>query len=386
MSDDFAFDDFDEEPLAGEPPKKTAPSAPVRPPQRPATPVPPAAQKAVAPPPIVPAAKEEPGFDFEDDFAAADYSSKATDTKQKPLKAPGPRRSPRSLLLLLLLLLVAGAGYYFLVFLPAQEAPAPEPVAQKPMGKPVPPPPVAQSVPPKPAQTAAQSQAAPAAPPQPAATPVASAPKPAAPVTSPVAAGKPEATTAAPVPQPPPATAKPTPVPATPSKPAPVPAAQPVAKTPPTPALSGVFQLRCGPFAQRENLLAAEKKVRQMGYEPRVSTVKRPTAMVRLRVGNYPPQEAEARRAELATRYPGAFLVAREDQRVLYAGSFHNLDEARRLADRLYQDGIRTEEEAAKVNIPLKLVSFGDFADRAAAEQAAGQARTAGLEVEIAGR
>jgi hypothetical protein len=44
------------------------------------------------------------------------------------------------------------------------------------------------------------------------------------------------------------------------------------------------------------------------------------------------------------------------------------------------------EEEVVQVKVPLQQVTFGSFAERKAAEQAATRARAAGLEVTIQAR
>jgi hypothetical protein len=59
------------------------------------------------------------------------------------------------------------------------------------------------------------------------------------------------------------------------------------------------------------------------------------------------------------------------------------VDKARNFADRLYSQGLRVEEESARVEIPLYLLSVGGFADLESAREAAGQVRAAGLDAMV---
>jgi hypothetical protein len=260
---------------------------------------------------------------------------------------PGARRQ-LFLLLALLLVLVGAAAYFFLGEPPAPEAPLPATTVRQPIA--LPPPPVSseealvktEQMPPPPA--AVGEPAAPAA-------------EPALPVEVAAPAGQ-----AAPAP--PPATA------------APAPASD-------APAKAGAYSLQAGAFLVKSNLRAAEATVRRLGYEPRVKVVRRTLPMVRLRVGGFFAEEGEAKLKSLKTVAPDAFLIRQGDFVLVYAGSYQDLDRARRAADHLYQQGIRVEEEPTTAEVPLSLLSFGDFADRRAAEQAAVKAQAAGLEAVV---
>ncbi len=146
---------------------------------------------------------------------------------------------------------------------------------------------------------------------------------------------------------------------------------------------SGNYMLNAGAFLVKANLAEASDKVRQLGFEPRVSPVKKTVEMTRLRVGAYPPAEGKAKLAELRKATPDAFSLLRKGKMVLYAASYRSLDKARAHADRLFEKGIRVEEEPASVKIGFSDLSFGDFPDRAAAEKAAKTARAAGLDVKV---
>jgi hypothetical protein len=251
---------------------------------------------------------------------------------QQHLNDPAPARPAarrRLLLLTLLLVLVGAAAYFFLGGPPAPEAPLPAPPLRQPIA--LPPPPV----------------------------------------------GSEEALVKTEQMPPPPATVGAPEVPA--AEPAP-PAVTGAATASEAPAKAGAYSLQAGAFLLKSNLRAAEATVRRLGHEPRVRVVHRPLPMVRLRVGGFFAAEGEARLKSLKTVAPDAFLIRQGDFVLVYAGSYQDIDRARRAADLLYQQGIRVEEEPTTAEVSLSLLSFGDFADRRAAEQAARQAQAAGLE------
>lgn len=159
-----------------------------------------------------------------------------------------------------------------------------------------------------------------------------------------------------------------TPVPASSAVPAPV-------------VISGRYALQAGAYLFASGLKGAQQRIEQFGYEPRMVKAPKMVAMTRLRVGSYPKDIAQARLEEVRELAPDAFVLREEDQMVVYAGSFYNLDQARALADRLYAQGVRVEEETAHVELPVTMVQFGDFQDKAQADAVAGSARAAGLEV-----
>jgi hypothetical protein len=265
----------------------------------------------------------------------------------------------RPLLLVLLLVLALAGGYFYYVGQPESPAPAPppSPPAKKTVALPAPPP----------AAQPASKEPAPAAANAPAPAKVA-APVPAAPVPAAAAAKAPPAKTAA---APSAAAAKPQPAPA-PAK------AEGRAAVPGEP-----YFLHGGAFVLKGNLQAAEKTVRRLGYEPHLQQVRRATPMTRLRVGYFLPEQAEQRLREIRTLAPDAFTLRGGDGVFVYAGSFCDIDQARRFADRLYAQGVRVEEEPTEVVLPVSLLSFGSFPDRQSAEKAAEKARRAGLEATV---
>jgi hypothetical protein len=138
-----------------------------------------------------------------------------------------------------------------------------------------------------------------------------------------------------------------------------------------------------GAFLLKDNLRQAEATVRRLGFEPQVRTVRRTLPMTRLRVGGFFAEEGEARLKSLKALAPDAFLIRQGDYVLVYAGSYQNLDRARRAADLLYQQGIRVEEEPTTAEVSLSLLSIGGFADRSAADLAAVRARDAGFEAVV---
>lgn len=274
---------------------------------------------------------------------------------------PSARR--RTALLSVLLLVVAGAAaYVYLGGSPAPEAPQPAPPARKPIALP-PPPALEQATvkteniapaPPAvnlPQQTAMGSDA-------PEKTEVAAVSKPAPEKTAEPAVSAEAASRKV--------LAAPAPAPST-----------------PAPTKAAPYALQGGAFLLKDNLRAAEATVRRLGYEPQVTTLRRTMPMTRLRVGGFFVKEGEAKLASIKPLAPEAFLIRQDDFVLVYAGTYQDLDRARRAADRLYQQGIRVEEEPTTAEVALSLLTFGSFADRDAAEQAAVKARAAGLEAVV---
>lgn len=274
---------------------------------------------------------------------------------------PAARR--QTVLLLLLLLLAGAAAYVYLGGSPKPEVPQAAAPARKPIA--LPPPPASSEeetikteiVPPAPSAADATKETAVRS------EPSVKVDRPA--VSAPVAK-KGQESTATPAAASLPASAEPA---TTPEKAAPV--------------KGGGYFLQAGAFLLKDNLRAAEATVRRLGYESQVKTVRRTMPMTRLRVGGFFAEEGAAKLASLKPIAPDAFLVRQGDYVLVYAGSYQDLDRARRVADRLYQQGIRVEEEPTTAEVSLSLLSIGVFADRNAAEQAAVKIRAAGLEAQV---
>jgi cell division septation protein DedD len=162
--------------------------------------------------------------------------------------------------------------------------------------------------------------------------------------------------------------------------PSPPPAGQAGAPTKVASSKTGPYFLQAGAFLLKANLHEAEAQVRRLGYEPRVKSMRKAVPMTRLRVGAFFAEEGKAKLESLKAVAPNAFLIRQGEYVLVYAGSYQDLDRARRAADHLYQQGVRVDEEPVEAEVSLSLLSFGGFADRKAAEQAAVRARAAGLE------
>jgi cell division septation protein DedD len=271
------------------------------------------------------------------------------------------KRSPgRMFLLLVLLLALAGAAaYFFLGSPPVPETPPPAPPVRQPIALP-PPPPVNTE------EATVKTESVPPAPP--------SVEAPAVSAVKPEVAVKAEKAVKATVP------AKAEETTARTEAPSPPPAGQVVAPAKVASPKAGPYFLQAGAFLLKANLREAEAQVRRLGYEPRVKSMRKTVPMTRLRVGAFFAEEGKAKLDSLKAVAPNAFLIRQGEYVLVYAGSYQDLDRARRAADHLYQQGIRVEEEPITAEVSLSLLSFGGFADRNAAEQAAVRARAAGLE------
>jgi cell division septation protein DedD len=314
---------------------------------------------------------DEIQFDFEEDdkLPFDDEGLSDEDFADEELAAAPARRglrqalSQRTLLLgLLLLLALGGGGYYYLNGTPVPPSPPPAaPVKTKVVVQPATPAPTAASVP------VAVKPVSP--------TPVAAAPTKAQPTAAatpaPAAAIKPAS--AAPV-------ATVAPVAAAPA------AKSEVAAPAALPAIHQPFTLSVGAFLNQKHQREIEKNIRHLGYTPKVQTTYSMVPMTRLRLGVYDPAAAQARSRELSAQCPDLFALKQGDKVALYAGSYQSLDLARSFADQLYLRGIHVDEETVSLRMPLKKISFGSFASRAAAEKAAKRAAAAGLMAEVVKR
>jgi cell division septation protein DedD len=300
---------------------------------------------------------EDEKLPFDDDDGFADDGFTDEDMEEEPPRN-GLRQllSQRSLLLILLLLLALGAGGYYYLNGPLEPAPQPAPPVK--------------------ARVTVQ---------------------PAAPSTVEVKPETPVAVAAAPAPAPQAAT------PAVPEKVAPAPAdtvakapePSPVAATPsavknevvPASPTRQPFTLSAGAFLGKENQQEVEKKIRRLGYTPKVQTTSGRVTMTRLLLGIYDdPAAAQARSRELSSLIPNLFSLQEGEKVALYAGSYQSVDQARQYAGKLYQQGILADEETVSVQMPLKKISFGSFATRTEAEKAAKRAMDIGLTAQVVKR
>jgi len=302
---------------------------------------------------------EEPG----DDQPTAGFEPSPVSTSYKRAES-GKSSGTRIILLVVLLLVVAGgAGYFYLGLSPEPAQPERPTPPQQPI-----------AVPPRPQPAPAPLKAGPPATKE---TPPEASP----PVTTQeVPASRPSAVETVPAP-PAPSDAKPVPAPVEGTAPV-VPVKQaPVAAAP---VQEGSFYLQAGTYLNAGRRQAAETKIRDLGYRPETETVKKPVAMTRLLNGLFPPAQGAARLAELRKIESGAFVLRREGQLAVFAGSFSNQENAHETAAKFRAAGFQISEEQTSVELPVTSIRFGPFADRAAAEKAAEKAHNLGLEVEIA--
>ncbi len=289
-------------------------------------------------------------FDDDEDFVDEDFVDEdfVNEPSRKGMRQPLSQRT--LLLVLLLLLALGGGGYYYLNRTSVPSSPEPSaPVTTRVQVQPESPVPVV--VTPVPVAVTPAQEAQPAT----------SVPEPAS-ATKAVAETTPAPDTAA----------------AVPSEPKRATASKPVSQP---------YTLAAGAFVSQKNQQDVERKIRRLGYTPQVRTVDTMVPMTRLLLGIYDdPAAAQARRQELSAQLPGLFTLQQGEKVALYAGSFQNLDQARRLADQLYLRGILADEETITLPMSLKKISFGSFSSRAEAEKAAKRAAAAGLTAQVAKR
>ena len=350
--------------------------------------------------------EEKIEFDFEEDdklpFDDEDYDdgySGDDGEDVEEIRMAKPRRGLSAstiILALLLLLAVGGGGYYYLnstpvpmikspvvvtnkVKVPATIVPQSSPVATAAV-KPASPNPVVAVAPAKSPQPAPNAKATAAVVQAPAPLAKATAPAPLVKATAPAPLVK--ATAAAPLAK------APTPAPLAKAT-APVAVVLPEAKSEVTspvasvPATPQPFTLSAGAFLSQKHLHDMEKKIRRLGYTPKIQTTYRMVPMTRLLIGIYDPAAAEAQRKVLIAQIPDLFTLKQGDKVALYAGSYQSLDAARSFYDQLYLRGILVDEETVPLRMPLKMIGYGSFETRAVAEKAAKRAITAGLTAQV---
>ena len=282
--------------------------------------------------------------------------------------------SKRLLYLLLFLVVLAGVAVYMFVLAPADGPSPPVKVVKAPRQS------IATPMP-KPSTPAAQATKA--------AVPAA-VPAPETPLKAEVQPVTPPAKTAPAVE---PTPVKPTVAASTVAKSEPMAAAKPAAaptevkpklfesKPTPAPMAVGAYTLSAGAFVMQSSVDGVVKKIRKLGYEPKISKIKRPIEMTRLLVGVYPSNEATKKLSEIKKVSSGAFSLGKGSQTAVYAGSYLVLDRARVFADTtLSKNGIKVTEETALVDRTLQRVTFGSFASREEAAKTSQKVAGKGLE------
>ncbi len=138
------------------------------------------------------------------------------------------------------------------------------------------------------------------------------------------------------------------------------------------------YALQLGIFLRQSSAKKAAEAIGKLGYRPEVTAFNQEVEMTRVRLTTLPIKEARSFLAAMQPKIPNAFLIIDGQQASVYAGSFRTKQRARRLMGRLKAEGIDSKEVAAVVQMTMHKVTFGDFADEAAA-------RTAGEKVLAAG-
>jgi len=303
------------------------------------------------------------GFSFEplpaeegEDYPENEKNPKKHSGGSKKQKG-GKNSMSRLLLLILLLVVLGGAGFYlYLNMFESPTPPQPTPVAvQK---KPI-------AAPPKKPEKKEE--------PAPLSTPAAK-PVPEQVTEKPVNEAKTEAVT-----PPPPAQAPPTVASVAPPEVPKSPEAAPMV-TPPPPS-GRIYTVQAGAFLLKSNLARSEKKIRALGYEPKVTIKKKKVPVTRLRVGDFSIAEGKAELARISKFAPDAYTAQEGNRLIVYAGSYVDIDRARSISDRLYEKGIQIEEETVNLPRPLHILSFGEFPDLKSAREAAARAKKAGMDV-----
>ena len=151
-------------------------------------------------------------------------------------------------------------------------------------------------------------------------------------------------------------------------------------------ATSGPWLIEAGTFVNAGELKVVKQKIRNLGYEPQVSTMQKTVRLIRLRIGSYPEAEVKEALAYARGIAPDAFALREGGTTTVYAGTFANQANLRQMAERFTGEGVAVAEEPVEVKRTLSLVRFGGFPDQAAANEMAAKARRAGIAAEVIGR
>lgn len=142
----------------------------------------------------------------------------------------------------------------------------------------------------------------------------------------------------------------------------------------------GKYTLQGGVFVSRANLKKMEAKVRKLGFDPQVIDQRKLLPMTRLSVGSFPVSIAPAKLQQVKKIAPhGAFAMRKGDQMVIYVGSYFYAPSAHKAAKLLASKGLPVEEVPAKAVIPVHILRFGAFPDRASAEAKVAELKKAGV-------
>lgn len=183
-----------------------------------------------------------------------------------------------------------------------------------------------------------------------------------------------------------------------PAAPAPAPVATPVAETPvlveavvdPAPepvekkaeVESRLFTVLVGPFINTEDLDKGISALQAQGFLPEKRPGRGAVTMLRLLEGVYPPEQGRERLQALQAHADSAFVLPENGQLAVYAGSFHDVDRARRFADELAAQGVEVSLVNTEITMDgTSLVALQ--ADKETAEQVAAHINGLGLHARI---
>ncbi len=143
-----------------------------------------------------------------------------------------------------------------------------------------------------------------------------------------------------------------------------------------------LFNVEVGPFINSDGLQSGRQILSDLGLQPEQKKGRGPVHMIRLQYGIYPPEEAQVHLAKLKQSVKSAFLLPQGDKKVLYAGSFFEMERAVKLQAELQEKQIILQAVDAEVVMAgTMLVALQ--ADRKTAQQLADHIRKRGLNVRV---
>ena len=341
------------------------------------------------------------GLNYDDDFPDTDLSAafiegehaiddQAQGDLGQQVRSGGSSRT-KGLLLVLLIIVAGGAGAYYFMDLggttPSVPT-APVPVQNPKKSVALPAQPASKVAPPATAEPAAKPVSVAVPPPQPVA-PAADveqtrqADTAATAQTPAVVIAEGKGTATAPVAMP---VAMPAPAqPETAAKKEPEAAPEKPASTDGTPlqAVGGAFTLDAGAYLLEANRDALVEKIKQLGYEPLVTTVDATLNMTRLRLGTFGRDEVQEALDFARTIEPGAYSAPAGDGYVVYAGTFLQSSNIDKLSQHFLKEGIKVHPEPVQVTRTLNRIRFGHFATREDASAAAREMSDVGVKADV---
>ena len=140
------------------------------------------------------------------------------------------------------------------------------------------------------------------------------------------------------------------------------------------------FVIQCGPFASTSELVPVRTAMKTAGLTPTIIPgPKQPTTMYRLFVAGYSDATSVvAERTTLLKATPSAFVLPRDGNHELFAGSYHEKGRATKEQERLAARGVKTEIQEVTIPVATKRLTAGSFPTREAADKVAERLKTHG--------